>query len=47
MEKGKGIKSILVTNTTAMRPEMQKLTSEIQKEKSEQKERSREKLKDE
>ena len=35
MEKGKGIKNILVTSTTSMKPEIQKLTSGIQKEKSE------------
>ena len=44
MEKENGIKQILVTDNTAMKMEIQKLTSEIQRKQSEQKERK--KLKD-
>ena len=42
MEKEKGIKQILVTDNTAMKMEIQKLTLEIQRKKSEQKERNKE-----
>ena len=42
MEKEKGIKQTLVTDNTVMKIEIQKLTSEIQREQSEQKERSKE-----
>ena len=44
MEKENGIKQILVTDNTAMKMEIQKLTSEIQRKQSKQKERK--KLKD-
>ena len=42
MEKEKGMKQILVTDNTAMKIEIQKLTSEIQRQQSGQKERSKE-----
>ena len=42
MEKEKSIKQILVTDNTAMKMEIQKPTLEIQREKSEQKERNKE-----
>ena len=42
IEKEKGMKQILVTHKTAMKIEIQKLTSEIQRQQSEQKERSKE-----
>ena len=42
MEKEKGIKQTLVTDNTVMKIEIQKLTSEIQREQNEQKERSKE-----
>ena len=42
MEKEKGIKQILVTDNTAMKMEIQKLMSEIQREQSEQKEGNKE-----
>ena len=42
MGKEKGIKQILVTDNTAMKMEIQKLMSEIQREQSEQKEGNKE-----
>ena len=42
MEKEKDMKQILVTDNTAMKMEIQRLTSEIQREHSGQKERSKE-----
>ena len=42
MEKEKGMKQILVTNNTAMKMDIQKLTLEIQREQSKQTERNKE-----
>ena len=42
IEKENGMKQILVTDNTAIKIEIQKLTSEIQRQQSEQKERSTE-----